>query len=158
MSETTKHELTPLVPKRGVTEWAKVIESERPTARRGRILQVFMNANLRSGHDGLEKLAKDNGIKVRSLEPGQFVVFINTHKDKVKVFAASQVIAYCRLEKGRKIDMNVIREIPRVFLSNGRLDYEAALKEAVEQALARKGAQLTKEEGNPNDTVKNGSR
>ena len=83
-------------------------------------------------------MAKDNGIKVRDLEPGQYVVFINTHKDRVKVFAAGNVIAYAKLEQGRRVDLNVIQHIPRVFQATGNLNYDKALEAALQTSLARR--------------------
>ncbi len=98
------------------------------------ILRVFLNANLRSGHDGLTELAKEHGIKTDKIEPGSFVVFVNSQKNKIKVYAANDVIAYCRLPQGRVVNMNTIRELPHVF--NGRaIDYDKALKLAVEKQL-----------------------
>lgn len=101
------------------------------------ILRVFINADLRAGHDGLSKLAKDNGLNTQQIEPGSFLVFINTAKDKLKVYASNQVIAYLRLPKG-KINMNTIRELPRVF-NGSRINYSEALKIAVEKQMAEKG-------------------
>lgn len=103
----------------------------------GRVLQIFLNHDLRNGHDGLSGIAKEAGIDTRKLVPGQYVAFINAKKDKLKLYAANGVVAYLKLEAGRKIDERVIRELPRVF-QGGRIDYDKALKEVVETALARK--------------------
>lgn len=101
------------------------------------ILRVFINADLRAGHDGLSQLAKENGIKTSEIEPGSFLVFINTGKNKLKVYASNQVIAYLKLPNG-KINMNTIRELPKVF--NGRsINYSEALKMAVEKQMREKG-------------------
>ena len=101
------------------------------------IVQCFFGADLRAGHEGLAKLARKHDLNVSTLAPGQYVIFINSHKDKLKLYAASNVIAYLRLERGRKIDLNAIREIPRVFQGRGRLDYDAALKEAITKAMTK---------------------
>lgn len=104
----------------------------------GRVLQCFLNTDMRMGHDGLRKLAKDNKINVDDLQPGQYLVFINNAKDKLKIYASFGVIAYQRMEKGRKLDLNVIPYIPKAFNGTGRLDYEQSLKEVLEKALEKR--------------------
>lgn len=104
----------------------------------GSILQVFLNADLRCGHDGLAQLAKKHGMNVAKIESGQFLIFINGQRSKVKIYAASNVIAYLKLDKGR-LNMDTIREIPRVFAAKGRMDYDEALKLAVEKSLSKRG-------------------
>lgn len=106
-----------------------------------RVLQCFLNADLRNGHEGLEKLAKDNGIDVTKLLPGQYVVFINSSKDKIKLYATNHVIAYYKLEKGRIYDPRVIAEIPKAFNGHQKLDMDVALKNAITKALARRQKQ-----------------
>lgn len=101
-----------------------------------RILQVYLNADMRNGHDGLTKMAKKDKINVGSLDPGQIVVFVNGKKTKVKVYAANQVIAYLRLPAGQYVDLRTIQLIPKAFSAPGRLDYEAALREVLEKELA----------------------
>jgi hypothetical protein len=102
-----------------------------------KIIQVFLNADLRCGHDGLAKLANDNNINVANLEPGQFIIFINTEMNRLKLYAANQVIAYLRLKEG-KIDIRAIQLIPRAFLASGRIDYDKAIKEIIESKLTWK--------------------
>jgi hypothetical protein len=105
---------------------------------RSEIVQCFLNADMRNGHDGLAQLAKKHELNVLKLEPGQYIVFVNSARDRVKVYAASNVIAYLKLARG-KIDMNTIQEIPKAFRGTGRIDYDAALKEALTKSMARKG-------------------
>lgn len=101
------------------------------------ILQCFLNVDMRNAHDGLSVIAKKNGIDPEKIEPGSFIVFINSARTKLKVYASDQVVAYLRLESGRKLNMNVIRELPRVF--NGRsIKYDEALKSVVESAISKK--------------------
>jgi hypothetical protein len=103
----------------------------------GKILQCFLNVNMQNGHDGLADICKTNGIKVKEIEPGSYVVFINTARDKLKLYAAGQVLAYLRLEKGQKLNMQVIKELPRVF--DGRqINYDLALKKVIEDMMAKK--------------------
>lgn len=100
------------------------------------ILQVFLNVDLRNGHDGLAEIASGSRINVLDLNPGQYVVFINGTKDKVKVYAANNVIAYHKSAHGR-LEMGAIQLIPRCF-KGGVLRYDDAVKKVLESVL-RKG-------------------
>lgn len=104
----------------------------------GVVLQCFLNADLRSGHNGLGTLCRKNGISVNDLVPGQYVVFVNSAKDRIKVYAANNIIAYMKLPRGDRVDLRVVQAIPRSFRGGGNINYDAALKESVTAALARK--------------------
>lgn len=117
---------------------ARYLKTHKATENTGKILQIFLNADMRNGHDGLEKLAKDNGINVKELQPGQYVIFVNAHRDRIKLFAAHNVIAYHKLETGRIYDPRVFALIPRAFNGTGRLDMDSALKSVIEEALKKK--------------------
>jgi hypothetical protein len=106
---------------------------------KGAIIQCFLDADMRNGHEGLAELAKKENINVQTLQRGQFVVFINSAKDRVKIYAASNVIAYMRSVRGQKIDLRVIREIPRAF-NGGGISYD----ETIEKMLSLKMAQRPK--------------
>jgi hypothetical protein len=102
----------------------------------GRIVQCYLNADLRAGHEGLAKLAAKDGIKVKDLEPGHCVIFINSGKDKLKMYAANNVIAYLRLDTGR-LNMNTIQFIPHAFRA-GKIDYDKVLRETLTSHLVTK--------------------
>lgn len=99
-----------------------------------RILQVFLDSDLRCGHEGLEAVAKKHKIAVKDLDPGQYVVFVNSARDRIKIFAASHVIAYLKAPVG-KIDMRTISLIPQAFEGKGRFNYDEALKELIKKKL-----------------------
>lgn len=104
----------------------------------GRVLQCFLNADLRCGHEGLATLAKQNGIDITQLQPGQYVLFINSHKDKLKLYASNNVVAYLKLSTGQRLNMATIQLIPKAFRGTGTIDYDKALREVLLTALARK--------------------
>jgi hypothetical protein len=93
---------------------------------RGSIVRCFLEVSMINGHDGLSEIAAKEKIKVAELETGQYVVFVNKARDRIKVFAAEQIVAYVRLTQGRKVDLRVIREIPRVF-TGAQMNYDKAL-------------------------------
>jgi hypothetical protein len=127
-----------VLPKRIVTKELKA----KPT-KNGRLLQVFLNQDMRNGHEGLAAVAKSAGLDVKALEPGQFVVFVNSAMDRLKMYAAANVVAYQSLA-GRKVDMRVIREIPRVFQATGTLDYDQALEKVVQDHFTYKYPRASK--------------
>jgi hypothetical protein len=92
---------------------------------------------MRNGHDGLAELAKKENIDVKKISRGEFVVFVNSAKDRVKVYAASNVIAYMKSSKGQKIDLRVIREIPRAF-NGGGISYDETIEKMLSLKIAQK--------------------
>lgn len=102
-----------------------------------RALQVFLNADMRNGHNGLAALAKKYDMNVSKLTPGEYIIFINGAKDKIKLYAASNVVAYLKLPTGRVLDLNAIRFIPQAFQASGKIDYDSALRTAVEEQLKK---------------------
>src|SRR5204862_105846 len=99
-------------------------------------------ADLRNGHDGLTAIAKDEGVDVSKLSEGEYVIFINAERNKLKMFAAHNVVAYYKTRPGEVLDMRTIALIPRAFTGSGRINYDEALKETVEGLLARRRRSL----------------
>jgi hypothetical protein len=109
------------------------------TGNGSRVLRVILNTNLGNGHDGLKKIAaKVAGIGIEKLQAGEYLVFINSARDKMKVYASGNIIAYLRLPRGQILNLATIQEIPRVFRGDGQIDYPAALKSALLQAFEGK--------------------
>ncbi len=100
-------------------------------------LRIFLGTDMRCAHEGLEHIANENGIKVETLNPGEYLIFINTAMDRIKLFAANNVVAYYKSKHG-KIDLRTISLIPQAFKASGKIDYDASLKEVIETHLMRK--------------------
>lgn len=110
-------------------------------AENNRVLQIFLNADLRCSHDGLREIAKKGGLDVKDLQPGQYIVFLNCAKNRLKLYAAGNVVAYMKQPDGGRIDIRMIAELPRAF--NGTsINYETAIKEALAKVFARRGKKL----------------
>lgn len=105
---------------------------------RQQIVRCFFDTHMGLAHDGLRQVAANHSIKLDTLEPGEFVVFINSSRDRLKVFAASNTFAYWRSRNGSKLDLNAIREIPRVFGGTAIGEYDKALEIALTKRLERK--------------------
>lgn len=108
------------------------------------VLRVFMNADMRNGHDGLTTLAEKSGIKSfegqLDLAQGQFLVFINAARNKIKVFAPNNVVGYLRMPQGKILDLSVVSEIPKAFNGDPKIGYDEALKARVMKELATRNA------------------
>lgn len=101
-----------------------------------KIVRCFFDTHMGLAHDGLREVAKRQGLNLDKLERGEFVVFINTSKDRLKIFATKNTFAYWRAQKGMKLDLQVICEIPRVFNGSDIGDYDKALESALVHKLA----------------------
>lgn len=82
------------------------------------LIKVFYDTDLRGGHKVLSEVARQHKIHVSKLEPGHYVAFVNKEKSGVKVYAASDVIAYMKAGRKDGITEDVIRQIPRAFLGS----------------------------------------
>lgn len=108
------------------------------------IKRVFLNVNMVNRIDGLQKVAKDAGINLSKMVPGDYLFFVNSKRDKIAALVGEQkntaqdMMAYTRLKKGQTLDLRAITNIPRFF--NGKsLNYDKALEAAITKSLAKKG-------------------
>lgn len=101
-----------------------------------KIVRCFFDTHMGLAHDGLREVAKRQHLDLDKLAEGEFVVFINTSKDRLKVFATRNTFAYWRATKGVKLDLNVIREIPSIFTGKVIGSYDNALEQALLHKLA----------------------
>lgn len=99
-----------------------------------RVIRCFLASDMRNGHLGLASLAKEAGVNVDKLEPGEYVAFVNSARDRLKVYAHNNVVAYF-YKKGTAIDLRAIAGIPQAFGGSGKMDYDAALKKTLEREL-----------------------
>lgn len=106
------------------------------------VKQAFLNVGMGNRFDGLAAIAKKAGIELSKLSPDSYLVYVNSARDKIAMLVGPQIpgkkqtMAYVRLERGRKIDLRVIQEIPKAF--DGRsLNYDKALGLAIDKALAK---------------------
>lgn len=101
-----------------------------------KIVRVFLNVDMRNGHDGLASVARDYDISVDTLSAGEYLVFINSRRNKMKVYAVNNVVAYMKTDKS-VIDLNAVRYVPEAFTAEGELNYSKALARSVEESLQR---------------------
>lgn len=100
-----------------------------------KIIRYFSDVDMRNGHNGLRQIARDEGIDLRRVPEGQFVIFMNKKKNCLKMFASYNVLAHVKLDEG-KIDPRVIAHIPACF--NGReIDYDKALRKVMRREFPK---------------------
>jgi hypothetical protein len=120
---------------------AEVAVAKKPdwsavAANRGNIVQMFFNVNLVKSHRGLNLIAHEYDIDLGALEPGQFVCFLNRAKNRIKLYTAGNIYAYLALpERNQQVTMEIIGQIPRMFLSKAELNYLPIFEEALERPL-----------------------
>jgi len=102
-----------------------------------KIIQVFLNSDLRASHNGLDLVAKKNNVETELIEDGQFLVFINRSKTMFKIFAANNTLVFHKSRSGM-IDLRAIEELPKVFRSTHTIDFQAALKKVLLKEFEKK--------------------
>ena len=101
-----------------------------------RLISVFPNTDLRSGHAGLTKVALKAKRDVSKLEPGNFILFINRNQSAFKMFASNNMVVHYKSPRGR-IHIDAIQYLPACF--NGeKLNYNKALGMALEKTLGKR--------------------
>lgn len=108
-----------------------------------KIIQVFFDADMRNGHDGLVALARKSDLNIQTLESGTFAVFINGKQNMIKLYAPNNVIAFYRAPAHSKVELRTIPLIVKSFHATRGLDYDAALKTVIEQRLGAKSSAET---------------
>lgn len=94
-----------------------------------RVIRYFPDTHLGNGHTGLAKIAQKNGINVRDLEWGEFVIFTNIKRTALKLFSQGHLVAHLKLPAG-KLDIRTISLIPRYF-NGGQINYDGAIEEVI---------------------------
>ncbi len=101
-----------------------------------RIHRVVHGVHMGLGHVGLAKLLKKAGVDVLKLEPGELVMCLNKHGDKMKVLGCKGlVLGYLRMQHNQRIMHDALQFIPQTF-GGGNFNYDAAVKKALTQRLA----------------------
>ena len=106
----------------------------------GRIAQVILDVDLRNSHDGLMEIAKQKGLSLKDLKPGQYLVFVNLNRDRFKIFAPSPngrgaIIVYYRAYQGR-VDRAAIETIPQAFGMRSGFETGTKLAARLDEGLA----------------------
>ena len=102
-----------------------------------KLLHVYFDTDLRSAHAGLTKLLAKRKVKVSDINQGDCIAFFNRAFTRLKMFASGTQMLLYYSNGNRRIEPETVRLLPN-FVSGGELDYNAALKEAIEKHFAKK--------------------
>lgn len=102
-----------------------------------KLLHIFFGCDMRSGHEGLKALLKKKKVNIDAISPGDCIIFMNGEQTRLKMFASTTECLLHLNTGNRRIDPATIPDLPKYF--NGqRLDYGAALKDAITKHMARR--------------------
>jgi hypothetical protein len=104
-----------------------------------RIIHLLSDTHMGLGHHGLSKLARKMiGRDPSELKEGELLMFVNRKRDKLKILGfKGLVVGYLKMPAGQPLMMDAIQFIPKTFNPASGIDYNAAVKRALEIRLAR---------------------
>ncbi len=97
-----------------------------------KLLRVFLDTDMRAGHNGLSKVALKDNVNVADLKEGQHIVFVNKKADKIKIYSAKNIVSY--LLSGSRLELSSLNYFADCFGADG-FKYDKALKTVLEQKL-----------------------
>jgi hypothetical protein len=97
-----------------------------------KILQYFPDCDLRGQHNGLSIIAKKANLDTRSLGAGEFLVFVNRKRNRLKMYTSGNVVAYLKMPDGKYIDPRVIQYLPKHF-NGAKINYDAAMTDVLKK-------------------------
>lgn len=110
-------------------EVERVVSKARPSLVRPSLKAVIRNVDHRARHDGLAlTIKKHTGINIDTLEPGQFVLLMNTERTILSLYGPNRVLVQQKLRHPVSTEA-ALRELPRIFLQDKTLDYDQALRD-----------------------------
>lgn len=101
-----------------------------------KMIALFPNSDLRSGHNGLSKLARKHNYNPEEIPPGGLIVFLNRAQTAFKAYAANQTIIHYKHQRGM-LDIKAIQYLPHC-LGAGKLAYDKALGIVLEKTLKKR--------------------
>lgn len=101
-----------------------------------RVIRLFPDSDMRCSHEGLAAVAKKNDIDPLTLHPGEFLVFINSRQTMFKIYAPGNCIAFVKHPEGHRLDLSVVRYIPR-FFNGTEFNLDAATRKMIGEKLNR---------------------
>lgn len=99
-------------------------------------VHVFLDADLRCGHDGLLMLAAKKQVMIQTLAPGSVALFFNVSKNKAKALCGNGLLSYARFEGGITIDaLNIFPDAAR---PGEKLQFSVSVRRQIMKALGEK--------------------
>lgn len=107
-----------------------------------KVLHLFTEVSMSLGHKGLMEMASRRKFSVRSLDVGDFALFINKRLTAMKLFGANNVVIHYKSPDNRPIDPRALKYVPR-FVAETDIGYD----NAVVELIRKKYAHLFKDDG-----------
>ena len=101
---------------------------------KNRVVRIFLDVDFRNQHTGLSLVASKHKVDVDALKDGEHLIFVNSKRNKIKMYSSRGVLSYLRLKKG-VIDLNTLVEIPKCFSHNLSVSYDKALTKVIKNKL-----------------------
>lgn len=101
-----------------------------------KLISVFPNTDLRSGHPGLQVKAAKADVDVTEINPGELVLFINKKQTAFKAFAHNNTLIYYKHQRGM-LNLEAIKYLP-TCLNGSELNYDRALAKVFERLFPKK--------------------
>lgn len=100
------------------------------------IIRYFPETHMRYGHSGLTNIAKNHGVSVNKLQPGEYLMFVNKKQNALKMLTAGNVLCHLKMPGNERIDPRTITMLPK-FFNGTEINYNAALSLAVKKYFKR---------------------
>ncbi len=103
-----------------------------------KLISVFPNSDLRSGHRGLGIKASKHKVDTKTLSPGDLVLFLNRAQTAFKALATNNILLHYKHERGM-LNMEAIKFLPYCMGEESiELSYSKALEAALHKTLKKK--------------------
>lgn len=96
-----------------------------------RLVRYVPDSDLRLGYDGLNKK-----VSMKNLRHGEFVAFVNSARNRIKLCTKGDLIAYLRMPRGQKIDPRVIKHLPEHF-NGSEIEYDKAMEKVMRESFPK---------------------
>jgi hypothetical protein len=98
------------------------------------VVHLFKDVDMRNQHNGLQRIAQKQKVRLDALGAGEHVVFLNSRLNKVKLYSHQGVLSYYRSPSG-KLNLHIVEQIPACFSAKGGMDWDKADRLALERLL-----------------------
>ena len=112
----------------------KAIKSPEKAPKASIIRQAFLDVSMVNKHRGLSLIAKEAGINVDELKPGEFLLFLNANRTQAAMYGAMGVLTYIAHPRKHRISSLILKNLPEIFKGEA-FDYDKELKPFLETFL-----------------------
>lgn len=104
-----------------------------------KIAHLFLNVDMRMGHDGLKDLCRQKRVKITEED---FIVFVNSARTMIKCFCKGKEAIMHIKKEGKVLDLGIIKYLPR-YCNGADLDIDSAIADNLRDVMKRKKSGTT---------------